>query len=111
MKNDTSIVPNERIKGQIVALRSNWAVQVNIAITRAFIKLREMLGTNLELARKFGELEARVGGYDEQTAEIIESIRQLMAPTPPSEEPKRKIGFHIKKDPPSYRVGKKTAGI
>jgi hypothetical protein len=88
-------------------LRSKRAVQVNIAIMRAFIKLREMLGANLELARKFDELEARVGGHDEQIAKIIEAIRQLVSPPP--EEPKKEIGFHIKEDAPPYRVGKKPA--
>jgi len=88
-------------------LRSKRAVQVNIAIMRAFIKLREILGANLELARKFGELEARVDGHDEQIAEIIEAIRQLMSPPP--EDPKKEIGFHIKEDAPPYRVGKKPA--
>jgi hypothetical protein len=88
-------------------LRSKRAVQVNIAVMRAFIKLREMLGANLELARKFGELEARVGGHDEQIAEIIEAIRELMSPPP--EKPKKEIGFHIREDAPPYRVGKKTA--
>ena len=87
-------------------LRSKRAVQVNIAIMRAFIKLREMLGANLELARKFGELEARVGGHDEQIVEIIEAIRQLMSPPP--KDPKKEIGFHIKEDALPYRVGKKT---
>jgi hypothetical protein len=75
-------------------LRSKRAVRVNIAIMRAFIKLREMLGANLELAREFGELEARVGGHDEQIAKIIEAIRQLIS-TPP-ELPKKEIGFHVR---------------
>jgi len=42
-------------------LHSERAVQVNIAVMRAFIKLREALGTNRDLARKFAELESRVG--------------------------------------------------
>ena len=47
-------------------LNSERAVQVNIAIMRAFVRLREILETNRELARKFEELEARVGKHDEQ---------------------------------------------
>ena len=75
-------------------LSSPRAVRVNIAIMRAFIKLRETLGTSRELARKFDELEARVGAHDEQIAEILEAIRQLLAP--PVADPKKEIGFHVK---------------
>jgi hypothetical protein len=88
-------------------LNSAQAIQMSVFVVRAFIKLREMLGANLELARKLGELEARVGGHDEQIAEIIEAVRELMSPPP--EEPKKEIGFHIKEESPHYRVGKKTA--
>src|SRR3954465_2304404 len=61
-------------------LRSERAVKVNIAIMRAFVKLREVLETNRELGRKFAELENRVGKHDEEIAAIIEAIRQLIAP-------------------------------
>ena len=84
-------------------LNSERAVQVNIAIMRAFVKLREVLETNRALARKFAELEARVGGHDAQIAEILEAIRQLIAPSPDSL--KREIGFHVHETPPPYRVG------
>lgn len=74
-------------------LNSERAVQVNIAIMRAFVKLREILETNRQLARKFDELEARVGKHDEQIGSIIEAIRQLMVPP---EKPRREIGFHVR---------------
>jgi uncharacterized membrane protein len=61
----------------------------------------------MELARKFGELEARVGGHDEQIAEIIEAIREFMSPPP--EEPKKETGFHIREDAAPYRAGMRTA--
>src|SRR6266487_3896453 len=73
-------------------LNSERAVQVNIAIMRAFVKLREILETNRELARKFAELEACVGKHDEQIGSIILAIRQLMVPP---EKPRREIGFHV----------------
>src|SRR6266567_8285963 len=82
-------------------LQSQRAVQVNIAIMRAFVKLREALETNRELARKFAELEARVGKHDEEISAIIEAIRQLMAPP---KTPRREIGFHVRERPPRYRV-------
>jgi hypothetical protein len=84
-------------------LNSERAVKVNIAIMRAFVKLRRMLDTNRELAQKFSELERRVGKHDEEIVEILEAIRQLM--TPP-ERPPREIGFHVREQPPRYRATK-----
>ncbi len=72
-------------------LRSKRAVQVNIAIMRAFVKLREMLSTHKELAIKLNELERKTEKHDTQIHAIFEAIRQLMSPP---EKPKRKIGFH-----------------
>lgn len=86
-------------------LNSVRAVKVNIAIMRAFVKLRETLDTNRELARKFTELEWRVGKHDEEIAAILEAIRQLM--TPP-ETPPREIGFHVREKAPRYRVSTRT---
>src|SRR6266542_1521309 len=74
-------------------LNSERAVKVNIAIMRAFVKLRQTLETNRELARKFEQLERRVGKHDEEIAGIIEAIRQLMAPPT---RPRREIGFHVR---------------
>ena len=70
-------------------------------IMRAFVKLRETLDTNRELARKFAELEQRVGKHDEEIAPILEAIRQLMAPP---EKPRREIGFHVREKAERYRV-------
>ena len=71
-------------------LNSPRAVQVNIAIMRTFVRLRQMLTSNAELAQKLETLEKK---YDRQFRVVFDAIRQLM--TPP--EPKRKqIGFHTK---------------
>lgn len=70
-------------------LRSERAVQVNIAIMRAFVQLRELLSTHKDLARKLNALEKK---YDENFRVVFEAIRQLMIP-PPDLEKKRKIGF------------------
>jgi ORF6N domain len=86
-------------------LNSERAVKVNIAIMRAFVKLRKTLETNRELARKFAELENRVGKHDEEITAIIEAIRQLMTPT---ETPRREIGFHVREKPPRYRTRKRA---
>ena len=69
-------------------LRSKRAVQVNIAIMRTFVRLREMLLSNANLACKLEELEKK---YDAQFRVVFDAIRELM--TPP-ESPKRHIGFH-----------------
>ena len=82
-------------------LNSDRAVKVNIAIMRAFVKLRETLETNRELAHKFAELEKRVGKHDEKIDAILEAIRQLMAPP---EKPRREIGFHVRETAPRYRT-------
>jgi hypothetical protein len=81
------------------ALTSDRAIKVNIAIMRAFVKVRQMLETNREPAWKFSELEARVGKHDEEVAEIMEAIRQLMAPP---EKPSCEIGFHVRERTVTY---------
>lgn len=74
-------------------LNSSRAVQANIAIMRAFVKLREILSTNKELSHKFSELERRVGDHDEAIRDIIVAIRRMMNPSVPK-KPKGPIGFH-----------------
>jgi hypothetical protein len=76
-------------------LRSERAVQVNIAIMRAFVKLREIISTHKELAQKLKELEYKIESHDEQITVIFDAINQLL--TPPS-GPVRKIGFEIKEN-------------
>lgn len=82
-------------------LKSDRAVKVNIAIMRAFVRLRKMLETNRELAHKFAELEKHVGKHDAEIAAIIDAIRQLVAPP---EKPRREIGFHVREKAPRYRT-------
>ena len=69
-------------------LNSPKAVEVSVQVTRAFIKLREMVISHKELSRKLRDLEAK---YDKQFDVVFDAIRQLMAPPPVP--PKRKIGF------------------
>ena len=68
-------------------LRSQRAIQVNIEIMRAFIRLRQMLASHVELARKLDALEKK---YDAQFKQVFEAIRQLMAPPEPKRRP---MGF------------------
>jgi hypothetical protein len=77
-------------------LRSGRAVQVNVAIMRAFVSLRRLLATNETLSRKFAELERKLEGHDEAIKSLFNAIRELMLPPA---KPKREIGFHaIAKD-------------
>ena len=80
-------------------LNSERAIQVNIAIMRAFVRMREILLTNKDLAAKIEALELKyknhdmkLKGYDKRIGEIFEAIKQLMTPLPVPERPK--IGFH-----------------
>ena len=68
-------------------LKSERAIDVNIAIMRAFVKMRQMLATHADLKRKIEEMETN---YDEQFRVVFEAIRQLLEE---DEKPKRKIGF------------------
>jgi len=72
-------------------LRSKRAIQVNVAIMRAFVKLREILSMHKELAQKLTELEQKIERHDGEIGAIFQAIRKLMAPSPA--QPQRKIGF------------------
>ncbi|MEI7936333.1 MAG: ORF6N domain-containing protein [Verrucomicrobiota bacterium] len=87
-------------------LRSERAVLVNIAIMRAFVQLRQVLGSHAELARKLTELEQRIEGHDTAIRSLFDAIRQLMAPPAPDQPPKE-IGFHVKEDAVPYRTGRR----
>ena len=68
-------------------LSSEQAIQVNIAIMRAFVRMRQMLASHEELARKVDALEKK---YDAQFRVVFDAIRALMKPT---NTPRRRIGF------------------
>src|SRR5574341_452659 len=71
-------------------LNSERAVEVSVYVVRAFVKLREMLGTHRKLAQKLAELERTVESHDRHIRSLFEAIRQLM--TPPQSK-SRRIGF------------------
>jgi hypothetical protein len=80
-------------------LRSKRAVRVNIEIMRAFVRLRQILSSHKDLARKLEELERRMGAHDQQIQAVFQAIRQLMAPPEPK---KRKMGFLVEEKPARY---------
>jgi hypothetical protein len=73
-------------------LHSRRAVQVNIEIMRAFVRLRQMLSSHADLARKLNALEKK---YDAQFKVVFDAIRQLMIPPEPK---RRRIGFKAKEE-------------
>ena len=85
-------------------LRSSRAIQVNIAIMRVFVRLRETLAMHQGLGHKLAELERKIEGHDAGIRTLFDAIRELAAaPT----KPPREIGFHVKEDRVSYRVRKR----
>ncbi len=84
-------------------LNSPRAVRVNIAIMRAFVKLRQLLATHADLARKLEEMEKK---YDAQFKAVFDAIRQIIAPPVPS---RKQIGFHVRERSARYRVKRKKA--
>ena len=79
-------------------LNSERAIRVNIEIMRAFVRLRELIATNRNLARRLDELEKN---YDAQFKVVFDAIRALMASPDPS---RRRVGFHVEEARPAYRV-------
>lgn len=77
-------------------LQSKRAVQVNIEIMRAFVRLRRMLASNEELARKLAALERK---YDAQFKVVFDAIRELMTPPTPK---RRRIGFLVSEAAAKY---------
>jgi len=73
-------------------LNSERAVEMSVFVVRAFVRLREVLSTNQQLAGKIDELEQRLDTHDASIQELIEAIRELMAPDPASG---RRIGFEL----------------
>lgn len=82
-------------------LNSERAAQTSVQVVRAFVKLRQMLASNAELARKLAAMEKK---YDAQFKVVFDAIRQLMSPPA---KPKREIGFHVKYDDDKTKAKKR----
>ena len=70
-------------------LRSESAIEMSVFVVRAFVRLRGMLSSQLDMLRNLEELEDKVGAHDEALRSIVVALRQLMAPAPGTP----KIGF------------------
>jgi hypothetical protein len=77
-------------------LNSERAIQVNVEIMRAFVRLRQMLSAHKDLEQKLNALERK---YDKQFKVVFDAIRALMAPP---EKPKKRIGFEVKEPKAGY---------
>jgi hypothetical protein len=89
-------------------LSSDIAVQASIRVVRAFIKLREMVAANAELATKLKELEHLLDSHDEAIVDLFAALKCLIEPL---EAPnKREIGFHVRERSARYRVNKSKIG-
>lgn len=84
-------------------LRSARAVQVNIAVMRAFVRLREALATSKVFARKLAELEKGIAKHDENIRTLFQTIRELMLKP---ETPNKPIGFKVKEKRAVYKTKK-----
>ena len=85
-------------------LRSSRAIQVNVAIMRVFMRLRETLALHKELAQKLAELERKIESHDSSIRTLFDAIRCLT--TRPA-KPRREIGFHVKEGSVPYRPKRK----
>lgn len=72
-------------------LNSPRATEVSVYVVRAFVRLRNLLASNKELARRLDQLERKLGTHDQAIAGLVNTMRELMAPSAPSK--KRRIGF------------------
>jgi phage regulator Rha-like protein len=73
-------------------LNSKRAIEMSVFVVRAFVHLRESLATNRKIAGKLNELESRLEKHDTAIQDIIDAIKELMAP---DEAPRSKIGFQL----------------
>jgi hypothetical protein len=82
-------------------LNSDIAVQASVRVVRAFVRLREMVAANAQLAAKLKELERRLDSHDEAIVDLFAALKRLLEP---EAKPKREIGFHVRERAARYRI-------
>ena len=85
-------------------LNSQIAVQASVRVVRAFIRLREMVAANAQLAARLKDLERRLDSHDEAIIELFSVLKRLLEP---EAKPKREIGFHVRERGTRYRAKKR----
>jgi hypothetical protein len=88
-----------------MVLNSPRAIEMSVQVVRAFVRLRELLGSNRDLAAKFAELERKIESHDAAIRNLFEAIRQLL--TPP-QAPRKQIGFQVRERAAKYRARTKA---
>jgi hypothetical protein len=89
-------------------LNSRRAIEMSVFVVRAFVQMRQALAFNQEVVATLSELESRLDNHDAEIQELVEAIRELIAPLPPNN---RRIGFELPssspKDASKRRQGRK----
>jgi hypothetical protein len=86
-------------------LNSDIAVQASVRVVRAFVRLREMVAANAQLAVKLEKLERRLDSHDEAIVDLFAALKRLLEP--PGPKKKREIGFHVRERSARYRAKKR----
>jgi hypothetical protein len=86
-------------------LNSKLAIQASVRVVRAFVRLREIVAENAQLASHLKELERRLDSHDEAIVELFAVLKRLLEP---ERKPKREIGFHVREAAPRYRARKRV---
>ena len=86
-------------------LNSDVAVQASVRVVRAFVRLREIVASNAQLATKLAELEQRLDSHDEAIVNLFATLKRLLEPPEPKK--KREIGFHVRERSARYRMKKR----
>jgi hypothetical protein len=87
-------------------LNSDIAAQASVRVVRAFVRLREMVASNAQLAAKLEELEKRLDSHDEAIVDLFAALKQLLEPPEPPK--RREIGFHVRENAARYRVQRRS---
>ena len=85
-------------------LNSEVAIQASVRVVRAFVRLREMVAANAQLAGKLAELEQRLDSHDEAIVDLFAALKRLFEP---ETKTKREIGFHVRERRAGYRTKKR----
>ncbi|MEY2483197.1 MAG: hypothetical protein QOK24_1725 [Verrucomicrobiota bacterium] len=85
-------------------LNSEVAIQASVRVVRAFVRLREMVAANAQLATKLKDLERRLDSHDETIVDLFAALKRLLEP---AAKPKREIGFHVRERQARYRTKKR----
>jgi hypothetical protein len=85
-------------------LNSDIAIQASVRVVRAFVRLREMVAANAQLASKLADLERRLDSHDGAIVDLFQALKRLLEPVA---KPKREIGFHVRERGAQYRTKKR----